>query len=276
MSSRDPEQLLYGIHAVGARLASGIGLRRLIIKEGQLNQRLEALRLLGVKVGCPIERRSIEDLIADPSPSNPAHQGVALYVAPLVLGNVSDLDLLISNKQTELLLLLLDGITDPRNLGACLRSAGSMHVDAVILPKNRSAPLNAAAIKTASGALGRVPLIQVVNLGRCMEHLKASNVWFVGTTLDADTALHEIDLTGNIALVMGAEDRGIGRKTRDKCDFLAQIHTGHVEGHVEGHADLGLNVSVATGICLYEACRQRNAQRLATQGDTRADFTPRQ
>ncbi len=246
MSSDRQEQVIYGIHAAGTRLASGIGLIRLRIKTGRLNKRLEELLLLGARVGCPIERGEVH------SYTGVAHQGVALYVEPPV--PVPDLTTLLGNKPADLLLLVLDGVTDPRNLGACLRSAGSMAVDAVIVPKNHSAPLNEAAIKTASGAADLVPFIQAVNLGRVLDTLKESGVWTVGTTPDAGTAIQDLDLTGNIALVMGAEDKGMRHKTRAKCDFLARVPMTHAEP--------GLNVSVATGICLYEARRQRNARQV--------------
>ena len=140
-------------------------------------------------------------------------------------------------------------MTDPGNLGACLRSAATMGVEAVIAPKNASAPINADAIKRSSGGAGQVPYLQVVNLARCMEQLKSAGVWILGTVLDAEQAISDIDLGDHIAIVMGSEGKGLRENTRKHCDFLARIPMVNDA--------LGFNVSVATGICLYEVNRQR-------------------
>jgi 23S rRNA (guanosine2251-2'-O)-methyltransferase len=161
------------------------------------------------------------------------------------------LDEVLEADNGPLLLLILDGVTDPRNFGACLRSAATLGAHAVIVPRDNSAPLNAAAAKTASGGASVVPVIAVVNLARCMEQLKARGIWIVGTLLDAPQALGQVDLTGDIALVMGSEERGMRDRTKKACDYLASIPMPY--------AALGFNVSVATGICLYEAVRQRAA-----------------
>ena len=144
----------------------------------------------------------------------------------------------------------LDGVTDPHNLGACLRSADAAGVHAVIVPKDRSAQLNATAKKVACGAAESVPLIRVTNLARTMRMLQEENIWIVGTAGEADHTLYQSKMTGRLALVMGAEGEGMRRLTREHCDELISIP---MAGSVSS-----LNVSVATGICLFEAVRQRS------------------
>ncbi|MGQ7192062.1 23S rRNA (guanosine(2251)-2'-O)-methyltransferase RlmB, partial [Escherichia sp. HC-TM1] len=142
------------------------------------------------------------------------------------------------------------GVTDPHNLGACLRSADAAGVHAVIVPKDRSAQLNATAKKVACGAAESVPLIRVTNLARTMRMLQEENIWIVGTAGEADHTLYQSKMTGRLALVMGAEGEGMRRLTREHCDELISIP---MAGSVSS-----LNVSVATGICLFEAVRQRS------------------
>ncbi|MBO6558315.1 MAG: 23S rRNA (guanosine(2251)-2'-O)-methyltransferase RlmB [Pseudomonadales bacterium] len=232
---------IFGIHAVQMALAAGQGMR-LIVREGKLNQRQENLIELARTKGCDVVREEVA------SGGNVADQGVALEIR--VPAFRSEQALKQSTQATDHpLYLILDGITDPRNFGACLRSAASFGVSGVIVPKDNSAPLNDAAIKTASGAASLVPIYQVVNLSRCLDALKKDNVWVVGAVLGAEQALSDVDLKGPMALVMGAEDSGIRQRVREKCDFLAEIPTSGPE--------LSLNVSVATGICLYEAHKQR-------------------
>jgi len=233
---------IYGIHAVQMAIAAGQG-TRLTVREGKLNQRQAQLIELAREHGCEVVREEIA------SGSNLADQGVALEIRNPVFRTEKELKDQLQESEHPLY-LVLDGITDPRNFGACLRSAVSFGVTGVIVPKDNSAPLNEAAIKTASGAASLVPIFQVVNLSRCLETLKKANIWVVGAILGADQKLVDIDLKGGIALVMGSEDAGIRQKTREKCDFLAEIPTSGPE--------LSLNVSVATGICLYEAHSQRN------------------
>jgi 23S rRNA (guanosine2251-2'-O)-methyltransferase len=174
---------------------------------------------------------------------------VSLEIRPPAVRSEKELEAQLAGEFASLLFLVLDGVTDPRNFGACLRSAASFGVDGVIVARDHSAPLNEAAIKTASGAASLVKIYQVVNLARCLDTLKKHGVWVVGTVLEGSQPLTEIDLKGNIALVVGAEESGIRQKTRERCDFLAAIPCPY--------PDLSLNVSVATGICLYEINRQR-------------------
>ena len=234
---------IFGIHAVQMALTAGQG-TRLIVREGKLNPRQAQLLELAHECGCEVVRGEIA------SGSNLADQGVALEIRTPVLRTEKELKDQVQESENPLY-LVLDGVTDPRNFGACLRTAVAFGVTGVIVPKDNSAPLNDAAIKTASGAASLVPVFQVVNLSRCLETLKKANIWVVGAILGADQNLADVDLKGGIALVMGSEDAGIRQKTREKCDFLAEIPTSGPE--------LSLNVSVATGICLYEAFLQRSA-----------------
>ena len=147
------------------------------------------------------------------------------------------------------LLLLLDGVTDPHNLGACLRVADGAGAHAVIAPKDRAVGLNATATKVASGAADSVPYITVTNLARTMRELQERDIWLTGTTDDAEQSLFDLDYTGGTAFVMGSEGEGMRRLTREHCDRLVSLP---MMGSVES-----LNVSVASGVCLYEARRQR-------------------
>jgi 23S rRNA (guanosine2251-2'-O)-methyltransferase len=151
--------------------------------------------------------------------------------------------------QPNALVLILDGITDPHNLGACLRSADAAGVHAVVAPKDRAATITDTVRHIACGAAETVPFIQVTNLARCLEKLKAAGVWLVGTADETDKLLYDVDLNGPIGIIMGAEGPGMRRLTSENCDFLVKIP---MAGTVPC-----LNVSVATGVCLFEVVRQR-------------------
>ena len=159
---------------------------------------------------------------------------------------------LLDNLNEPPFLLILDGVQDPHNLGACLRSADGAGVQAVIVPKDRSVSLTDTVRHVASGAAENVPLVQVTNLARTLRQLKDRNIWLVGTTDQAKQLIYDIDLKGPLAIVMGSEGKGLRRLTTDLCDFRARIP---MAGKVES-----LNVSVATGVCLFEALRQRTAK----------------
>jgi 23S rRNA (guanosine2251-2'-O)-methyltransferase len=175
------------------------------------------------------------------------HQGVVANAAPLSLAR--NLDELLDAVEGPPLILILDGVTDPHNLGACLRVADGAGAHAVIAPKDRAVGLNATAAKVASGAAETVPYITVTNLARTMRELQERDIWLTGTTDDAEKSVFEADFTGGTALVMGSEGEGLRRLTRENCDLLVSLP---MLGAVES-----LNVSVASGICLYEARRQR-------------------
>ena len=177
------------------------------------------------------------------------HQGVVAKAGEVSLAR--NLDELLDAVDGPPLLLVLDGITDPHNLGACLRVADGAGAHAVIAPKDRAVGLNATAAKVASGAADSVPYITVTNLARTLRDLKDRGIWLIGTTDDAEQSLYQADFKGPAALVMGSEGEGMRRLTTECCDFLVQIP---MFGAVES-----LNVSVASGVCLFEARRQRLA-----------------
>ena len=169
-------------------------------------------------------------------------------------GMMSEADLSEHLSQVTLpLILILDGVTDPHNLGACLRSADAAGVTAVVFPRDKSADVNDVARKVASGAAETVPWVRVTNLARTIESLKQAGVWVIGTDGGAERTLYEQDLSGPCALVLGSEGAGMRRLTRDLCDFVVQLP---MAGSVSS-----LNVSVAAGVCLFEAVRQRDFQK---------------
>jgi len=239
---------LFGINSVMGRLQQPKGINRLLLREGDLSNRLSEAAERAKSVGIPCSRLSEQEFSALTKVN---HQGVGLEVDHIRTLDEAALYSLLDEQPESLLFLILDGVTDPRNLGACLRSAATLGVQAVIQPKDRSAALNDAAIKTASGAASAVPVIQVTNLARTMKELQQHGVWIVGTILEAEQTLSEMDLKGSIALVLGSEEKGIRSGTAKHCDFLATIPMSN--------PSFGFNVSVAAGICLYEVSRQRNS-----------------
>lgn len=204
---------------------------------------LEAARRAGVAV----EETSNDRL--DRMAGHTQHQGVVARCRPAEEYGEADLPVFLAKLTAPPFLLVLDGIQDPHNLGACLRSADAAGVQAVILPRDNSAPLTPVVSKVASGAAETVPMFRVTNLARTLDVLKEAGVWLVGTAGDADKDIYAMDLRGPLALVLGAEGTGLRRLTRDKCDHLVRIP---MAGMVES-----LNVSVAAGVCLFEAVRQR-------------------
>jgi 23S rRNA (guanosine2251-2'-O)-methyltransferase len=247
---------VYGIHAVDSLLRHKPGsVRCLWVQSGREDRRIAAVLELARNQGIPVSRearRALDERVGG------RHQGVvADIVEEAVLGD-RDRDNLWSEKQLlrfveekegPLLLLVLDGVTDPHNLGACLRSADAAGVDAVLVPRDRSADLGPTVRKVACGAAEAVPFVRVANLSRALEALKASGVWLFGTAGEAEKSLYDNDLTGSLALVMGSEGAGLRRLTREQCDHLVKLPMAGTVG--------SLNVSVATGICLFEVVRQR-------------------
>lgn len=241
-------ETIYGIHAVQALLERAPErFQQVFILKGREDKRIlpliHALEAQGIKV--QIASRQWLDEKAEGA----VHQGIIALVKPGHQYQENDIPDLIAAHERPFL-LILDGVTDPHNLGACLRSADAAGVHAVIVPRDRSAQLNATAKKVASGAAETVPLIRVTNLARTMRLLQDANIWIVGTAGEADHTVFQSKLAGPLALVMGAEGEGMRRLTREHCDELISIP---MAGSVSS-----LNVSVATGICLFEAVRQRS------------------
>lgn len=239
---------IFGVHAVSSLLeAAPERIIRLYVLDGRDDQKLQALLRKAEALDVSIVRRDRKAL--DNLTEGAVHQGVVAEckVAPQL--REDDLESLLERHSAPLL-LVLDGITDPHNLGACLRTADAAGVHAVIAPKDRSAALNPTVRKVACGAAERVPFISVTNLARTLRLLKERNVWVVGTAGEASSSIYQSKLTGPLALVMGAEGEGMRRLTREHCDQLIHIP---MFGSVSS-----LNVSVATGVCLFEAVRQRS------------------
>ncbi|HEV2332889.1 MAG TPA: 23S rRNA (guanosine(2251)-2'-O)-methyltransferase RlmB [Gammaproteobacteria bacterium] len=246
----EPE-LIYGLHAVTAVLESGGRVHALWMLDSRHDERLTKVASLAEKAGVKILRVPRAEL--DRLTEGARHQGVAAQAEGVELRDEGGLFPLLDRLQEPPFLLVLDGVQDPHNLGACLRSANAAGVHAVIAPRDRSAGLTPVARKVASGAAEATPFFQVTNLARTLRELKERNVWFVGLAGEADQSLYELDLKGPIAIVMGAEGEGMRRLTKEHCDFLAKIP---MAGQVES-----LNVSVATGVSLFEALRQRRMKK---------------
>lgn len=218
----------------------------LFVLKGRNDERLTNIvnqaRRFGVSVQF-CQRKALDDKVRGEQ-----HQGVVARAKPARVLDESDLDQVLE-KQDQPFLLVLDGVTDPHNLGACLRTADAAGVHAVVVPKDKSASLTATVRKVACGAAEVLPLIQVTNLSRTLKHLQDKGLWVIGTAGEAEQMIYDAKLTGPTALVMGAEGKGMRRLTRENCDELIKLP---MAGSVSS-----LNVSVATGVCLYEIVRQR-------------------
>jgi 23S rRNA (guanosine2251-2'-O)-methyltransferase len=247
-------RILFGFHAVQSRMRQHpASLQEILIDQDRVDPRMKDLLKLAEAANIRIMQvdRSRLDGIAG---KNGRHQGVIARVVDSPMPYKDIHDVLESNLTEPPFFLILDGVEDPHNLGACLRVADAMGVHAVIAPKDRAVGLNATVRKVASGAAETVPFIAVTNLARTIRELKEAGVFVIGTTMDSNSTLLNTKLDGPIALVLGAEGDGIRRLTAQSCDTLVTIP---MFGSVES-----LNVSVASGICLYEVRRQRNMNKL--------------
>lgn len=242
------EALVFGLHAVRTLLQRHPErVAEVLLQKGREDLRASEVLSLAQQAGARVEWRQVADL--DRLANGERHQGVCAQVktsGPLGEGALDDL---LDRLEGPPLLLVLDGVQDPHNLGACLRTADATGVTAVIVPRDRAVGLSPTVRKVASGAAETVPLIQVTNLARTLRWLKERGVWLVGTDEEGTQALFAVDLKGPLAIVMGAEGQGMRRLTREACDLLIRIP---MIGVIES-----LNVSVATGVVLYEAVRQR-------------------
>jgi 23S rRNA (guanosine2251-2'-O)-methyltransferase len=243
-------KVLFGFHAVAVRLKTApMSIIEVYVdptrRDARMRQFVDRCKEAGVRL---IEADSLR--IAKLAGSH-GHQGVAARVQPVAQARSLD-DLLEQLEQGDNpppLLLVLDGVTDPHNLGACLRVADGAGAHAVIAPKDHAAGINATVAKVASGAAETMPYFMVTNLARTLNELKERNIWIIGTSDDAERSIYHVDLKGPVALVLGAEGPGMRQLTRKTCDELVSIP---MQGAVES-----LNVSVASAVCLYEAMRQR-------------------
>ena len=243
---------IFGLHSVEALLKkSPKEIQQIFLLKGRKDKRLQHIHMLSEQQHLSIQwftREKLDALVAG------NHQGVVVQVSSTKIEVYDEAYLqkqfasLLDNSVIPFL-LILDGVTDPHNLGACLRSAEAAGVQAVIVPKDNSASLTPTVIKVACGAAEIIPLIRVTNLSRTMQWLQQQGVWILGAAGEAEQYHDQVDMTGSLAIAMGSEGKGLRRLTRERCDGLMAIP---MAGTVSS-----LNVSVATGICLFEAVRQR-------------------
>jgi 23S rRNA (guanosine2251-2'-O)-methyltransferase len=244
------ENIIAGVHAVSEAIRRrSADVAEILLQSDRQDKRIESLRAEAQQTGLSLRqvtREELDNLVTD------RHQGVVAIMArakrPL---DEAQLLAKIEGADRPVLILVLDGVTDPHNLGACLRSADAAGVTAVVTPKDKAVGLTPVVRKVASGAAETIDLVTVTNLARCLKSLQDKGVWIVGTDDAADTTLYQQDLTGPLAIVMGSEGSGLRRLTRDCCDFLVSIP---MAGELSS-----LNVSVATGVTLFEALRQRQS-----------------
>ena len=244
----EPANLIAGLHSVRIALRHGAGsVREVWVESRRQDQRIRELIELARQQGINLRQVSGEEL--DRMVPGSKHQGVVARTLAPAVRDEAFLKAQIQDLEKPPFLLILDGVQDPHNLGACLRSADAAGVQAVVAPKDRSTGLTAAACKVASGAADTVPFIQVTNLARTLRWLKEQGIWLVGTAGDAGMSLYDVDLKGSLAIVMGGEAKGMRRLTREACDLLVNLP---MAGRIES-----LNVSVAAGVAMFEAVRQR-------------------
>ncbi len=242
-------QVLVGFHAVAARLRHApASIKDIYVEEARRDRRMLTLVEQAQAAGCkvhPVAQTRLDGLA-----KGQRHQGVVALAESLELA--MDVDEVLDDADGPAFLLVLDGVTDPHNLGACLRTADGAGVHAVIAPRDRAVGLNTTVQRVACGAADSVPYLTVTNLARTLRSLKERGVWVVGTDDDATDTMYDVDARQPIAWVMGAEGEGMRRLTRETCDQLVRIP---MQGSVES-----LNVSVASAVCMYETLRQRVAK----------------
>ncbi|GAA4866455.1 23S rRNA (guanosine(2251)-2'-O)-methyltransferase RlmB [Luteimonas vadosa] len=250
---RDDNQWIAGINAVAAAIEHDAGnVREVLIEARARNPRITEIEDGARRQG--IELRRVASKALDGVTGGLRHQGVvARYDAARTWGE-GDLEELVSAASGRALVLVLDGVQDPHNLGACLRSAAAAGATAVVIPKDKAVQVNATVRKTSAGAADTIPVVRVTNLARCLRDLQQLGVWIYGLAGESDGSIHALDLRGNVALVLGGEGDGLRRLTREHCDQLVHIP---MPGQGSAPGVESLNVSVAAGIVLFEAVRQR-------------------
>ncbi len=239
------KQYVYGLHSVAALLENKAhDINSILVQDNRHDGKIQKLITLAQKNNIPCQshtKQELDKLI------NANHQGIIAIVT--ATAKAYDLANILENLSEPALLLILDGVQDPHNLGACLRSANAAGVHAVIAPKDKAVGITDVVRKVASGAVETTPFIQVTNLARTIKQLQEQGIWIYGADAEACDNIYDIDLRGPVALVLGAEGRGLRRLTKESCDGLLKIP---MSGDIAS-----LNVSVAAGICLFEAVRQR-------------------
>lgn len=243
------DQWVYGVHAVNALINKRPNaIKKLLINGDRNDQRLQSLLVLAKEKSIVIEQLTAQTM--NQRFAEFTHQGVVASAVPLPNYTENDLLTLLADSKKPAFVLILDGVTDPHNLGACLRTADAAGVDFVIIPKDKSVGITPVVSKVACGAAESMPLVRVTNLVRAMEIIKQEGVWIYGAAGEATQLIYQLDFKSSLAIALGAEGDGLRRLTREHCDdiFALPMQQGAVES---------LNVSVATGISLYEVVRQR-------------------
>lgn len=246
------ETWIVGINPVEGALANDPErIRELLVEQNSKNARISEILAAARKHGIQVRTMGKDQL--EKMSGEARHQGVvARYETPPMLGE-NDLEGLVEKAGPDCLVLVLDGVTDPHNLGACLRSAAAAKVTAVVVPKDRAVGLTPTVRRASAGGADIVPLVAVTNLARALRTMKDAGVWITGLAGETDKSIYQVDLKGPTALVLGGEGDGMRHLTREICDFVAKIP---MPGNMES-----LNVSVATGVVLFEALRQRGVKK---------------
>lgn len=243
---------VYGIHTILSILENTPDrINRLMLNDQKANKRLLELKSIALKSNVSVESVGLSDINKMMGEVN--HQGVIAALTESGSGCIATLDDLFAIEKKQRVILILDCIEDPHNLGACIRSAAVFGVDAVIIPKDKAVDVNATVKKVACGATEIVPVITVTNMARAIELLKREQFWIYGAAEQGDTVLPTINFSGNVAITLGAEGKGLRRLTRESCDQLFSIPSSK--------SFSTLNVSVATGVCLYEVFRQKTSSK---------------
>ena len=242
--------IIFGIHAVEALLKKTPDrITHVALLQDRQDKKIQSLAELAKRNHLRVEFHTRVEL--DRMCDNANHQGVIAFSGAAKKYAEKDLESILENLKEPAFLLILDGVQDPHNLGAIIRSADAAGVHAVIAPKDKAVGITGTVSKVACGAAETMPFIQVTNLARTLEMLKEKNIWIYGAAGEAETSLYQTKLKGSVAIVLGAEGDGLRRLTRDLCDFLVKIP---MHGSVSS-----LNVSVASGVFMFEVVRQRNA-----------------
>lgn len=259
------KELVYGLHAVVAALErNDATVVNLWVQRNRQDARIEYLLEAAAAAGVSVHQTERETL--DKMVHGAPHQGVVAQCRLPDTRGEAELEAFLEKLREPALLLVLDGVQDPHNLGACLRTADAAGAHAVIAPRDRAVGLTATARKVACGAAESVPFFQVTNLARTLRMLQEHGVWLIGAAGEAEKGLFDVELRGPIALLLGAEEKGLRRLTREHCDLLVRIP---MHGAVES-----LNVSVATGVLLYEALRQRSRPTMSSPVSEIASVNP--
>jgi 23S rRNA (guanosine2251-2'-O)-methyltransferase len=248
-------QWVAGINAVASAIEHDAEhVREVLLEAGAKNPRIADIEGNARRAGIDVRRVTQQAL--DGVAGGLRHQGAVARYAAVKTWDEHELSQLVEAAEGRALLLVLDGVQDPHNLGACLRSAAAAGVTAVVIPKDKAVPVNATVRKTSAGAADTVPVIRATNLARCLRDLQQLGVWIYGLAGEAQASLYALDMRGNVALVLGGEADGLRRLTREGCDQLVTIP---MPGAAGGLGVESLNVSVATGVALFEAVRQRQS-----------------